>query len=69
MWEYIAKTSDGRAVKGHFEAYSKVEVHSFLLSEGMTVYSIRTSPWIRLLHSNLSGKNGAKMKNKDLIFF
>lgn len=69
MWEYVAKTADGRAVKGHFEAYSKVEVHSFLLSEGMTVYSIRTSRWIRLLHSNLSGKNGAKMKNKDLIFF
>lgn len=69
MWEYIAKTSDGSAVKGYFEAYSKVEVHSFLLSEGMTVYSIRTSKWIRLLHSNLTGKKGAKMKNKDLIFF
>lgn len=69
MWEYVAKTADGHAVKGHFEAFSKVEVHSFLLSEGMTVYSIRTSKLIRLLHSNLSGKKGVKMKNNDLIFF
>ena len=69
MWEYIAKTADGRAVKGHFEAFSKVEVHSYLLSEGYDVYSIRTSRLIRLLHSNLSGKSGVKMKNNDLIFF
>lgn len=69
LWEYIATNSAGNLVKGYFEAYSKAEVHSFLLSEGMTVYSIRTSRLIRLLHSNLSGSKGVKMKNKDLIFF
>lgn len=68
MWEYTGKSAEGKYVKGYFEAYSKVEVHSFLLSEGMTVYSIRTSKWIELLHGNVGG-NGVKMKNKDLIFF
>ena len=69
LWEYTAINSSGNLVKGYFEAYSKVEVHSFLLSEGMTVYDIRTSRWIRLLHSNLAGSKGVKMKNRDLIFF
>ena len=69
LWEYTAINASGNLVKGYFEAFSKVEVHSFLLSEGMTVYDIRTSRWIRLLHSNLAGSKGVKMKNKDLIFF
>lgn len=68
MWEYVCKTPEGKTVKGYFAAYSKLEVHSFLMSEGMTVYSIRTNKWIQTMYSSVNG-NGAKIKKKDLIFF
>jgi type IV pilus assembly protein PilC len=67
LFEYVARNSEGKVVKGYFDAYSKVEVHSFLLSEGYEVYSIRTNQWIRLLRG--SGRSGAKIKTKDLVFF
>lgn len=68
MWEYQGKDANGKLVKGYFAAYSKLEVHSFLLSEGMTVYSIRTNKWIQSMYSSVDG-NGCKLKTKDLIFF
>ncbi len=68
MWEYQGKTAEGKFVKGYFSAYSKLEFHSFLLSEGMTVYSIKTNKWIQAMYSNVNG-NGCKLKQKDLIFF
>ena len=68
MYEYTAKNPDGKLVKGYFDAYSRVEVHSFLLSEGYEVYSIKTSEWIRFLHGS-SGVFKTKIKTKDLIFF
>ncbi len=68
VYEYVGKNSDGKIVKGYFEAFSKVEVHSFLLSEGFEVYSIKTNRLIQLLHG---GKQVSKtrIKTKDLIFF
>lgn len=68
MWEYVCKTAEGKTVKGYFAAYSRLEVHSFLMSEGMTVYSIRTNKWIQTMYSSVNG-NGAKLKKKDLVFF
>ncbi len=68
MWEYVCRNPEGKTVKGYFAAYSRLEVHSFLMSEGMTVYSIRTNKWIQTMYSSVNG-NGAKMKRKDLIFF
>jgi Type II secretory pathway, component PulF len=68
MWEYVCKTSEGKTVKGYFAAYSRLEVHSFLMSEGMTIYSIRTNKWIQTMYSSVNG-NGAKIKKKDLVFF
>ena len=68
LYEYTAKDADGKIVKDYFEAYSKVEVHSFLLSEGMTVYKIRTNKWITFLHGKQASAK-VKVKNKDLIFF
>ncbi len=68
LYEYVAKNSEGKVVKGYFEAFSKVEVHSFLLSEGFEVYSIRTNKWITLLHGR-SSVNKTKIKTKDLLFF
>ena len=67
-YQYVVKNPEGKIVKGYFDAYSKVEVHSFLLSEGNIVYSIKTSKWIQLLHGNRVSSH-AKFKTKDLIFF
>lgn len=68
LYQYVAKNSDGKIVKGLFEAFSKVEVHSFLLSEGHEVYSIKSSKWISFFYGR-SATNRTKIKNKDLIFF
>ena len=68
LYEYVAKNPEGRVVKDYFEAFSKVEVHSFLLSEGFEVYSIRTNKWIQIMHKN-ANTNDTKIKTKDLIFF
>ncbi len=68
IYQYEAKRPDGKVVKDTFKAYSKVEVHSFLLSEGYEVYSIKTSKWINSLYGSTATING-KMKTKDLIFF
>lgn len=68
IYEYVAKDTEGKIIKGYFDAFSKVEVHSFLLNEGYEVYSIRTSKWIKLFHSNYSS-NRVKIRIKDLIFF
>lgn len=68
LYEYLGKSPEGKVTKGYFEAFSKVEVHSFLLSEGFEVYSIRTNKWIKLLYGRAS-TNNTKIKSKDLIFF
>lgn len=68
VYQYEAKTPEGKFIKGTFEAFSKVEVHSYLLSEGYEVYKIKTSRLIQLLYGQVSGSSG-KVKNKDLIFF
>lgn len=68
LFEYVAKNPEGVVVKDYFEAFSKVEVHSFLLSEGFEVYSIRTNKWIQFAHKN-ANMNNTKIKTKDLIFF
>lgn len=67
LYEYVARTPDGDVVKGYSEAFSRVEVHSYLLSEGYEVYSIKTNWWIRFLHKQAVG-NKTKFKTKDLIF-
>lgn len=68
LFEYVAKNEDGKIVKGYFEAFSKLEVHSFLISQGFEVYSIRSSKWITFLHGD-TGFGSVKIKTKDLIFF
>ena len=68
VYEYVGKNAEGKIVKDYFPAFSRVEVHSFLLSEGFEVYSIRTSKLINILHKT-AGSTIAKFKTKDLIFF
>ena len=67
VWEYIAINNKGKKVKGYFEAFSRVDVQSFLLGEGLAVYSIRTSKMIQFMHKSF-GTNNVSIKKKDLIF-
>ena len=69
MYKYIAKSPDGKIIKGYFPAFSKVEVHSFLLSEGNEVYSIETNKWIQMMYGKEASYNRKKIKVRDLIFF
>ena len=66
-WEYVAYNNKGRKIKGYFDAFSRLDVQSFLIGEGLTVYSIRTSKLIQALHGSI-GENRVKVKQKDLIF-
>ena len=65
---YEAKDKGGRFIKGKFDAFSKIDVHSFLLNEGYEVYSIKTSSWINFLYGS-STISADKYNKKDLIFF
>lgn len=66
-WEYIAINEKGKKIKGYFDAFTRLDVQSFLMGEGLAVYSIRTSKWIQTLHGSI-GTNKTKIKQKDLIF-
>ncbi len=67
-YEYLARNSDGKLVKGYFAALSKLDVHSYLLDAGFEVYEIRTNKWINLVH-NENRYLEKPMRNKDLIFW
>ena len=67
VWEYIAVNEKGKKIRGYFEAFSRVDVQSFLMGEGLAVYSIKTSKLIQTLHGKIGG-NRVKIKIKDLIF-
>jgi len=69
MFKYVAKNPNGKVIKGFLPAHSKVEVHSFLLSEGNEVYSIKTNKWIQRTRSVSKSGPTVKIKIKDLIFF
>lgn len=68
VFEYQGRDPDGKIVKGYFEAYSKTEVHSYLLAEGFDIYSIRTSKLIQILHGSEGMGVSNKINLKDLIF-
>jgi len=67
-YKYSAKDNNGKEIKGYFDAYSKVEVHSFLVSQNYEVYSIdedKVSTSIGL--ASLAPRK--KLKSKELNFF
>ena len=69
LYQYVAKDEEGHVIKDYFEAFSKVEVHSYLLGEGFEVYSIKkASKWEIFLHGQ-NRTNNVRIKTKDLIFF
>ena len=67
VYKYTARDTDGKVVNQVFYAYSKLDVYTFLISEGYDVYRIETSPLLQKLYGETS-IIGNKMSNKDLIF-
>lgn len=67
-YKYTARTADGVLKEGYFAALSKLDVYSFLIDKGMTVYEIETSWAINFFHAESSGIK-RKMRNKDMIFW
>ena len=68
IYKYVARNSEGKVITDTFVAFSKLDVHSYLLSEGYEVYSIVTSPWIEFVHAGAKSSK-TKIKMKELIFF
>lgn len=67
-YRYLARNKDGKLVKGYFSALSRLDVYSYLIDEGMTVYEIVTNWAINFFHTESSSIK-KKMKNKDLVFW
>ena len=67
VYYYIAKSPDGRIVKDTMSAFSKVDVNSYLVSEGYYVYCIKTSDAINFVYGK--SLTTSKLKVKELIFW
>lgn len=67
-WAYVARDQEGKIVRGYFNAFSKMDVYSYLTDEKMIVYSIETNKQINFAHGN-SSLFTTKIKNKDLVFW
>ena len=68
VYQYTARDANGKVERQIFYAYSKLDVYTFLVSEGYDVYKIETNKFIQKLHGETS-LLGSKMSNKDLIFW
>lgn len=66
-YKYLIEDQEGKVISGYFNAFSKVEVYSFLKSEGNKIYKIETNSFINLIHGK-HFNSGDKFKTKDLIF-
>lgn len=67
-FKYSIKDKNGKLVNGYFDAYSKIDVHSFLLAQGYEVVSIEEDKLsTKLGIASLAPRK--KMKAKELTFF
>lgn len=66
-WKYEAITPEGKKVIGYFDAYTKSDIMTFLMSEELVVYKLMTNKWIQTFYSSKSVKP-RRIRNKHLIF-
>ncbi len=67
-YKFLARKQGEKLKTGYFAALSKLDVYSYLIDEGYTVYSIETSWAINFFHTEASSLK-RKMSSKDLIFW
>ena len=65
-YNYTARDKDGKITKSSLSAFSKLEVHSFLESQGLDVLDIKESKYGTKFSLLLTDK---QMSTKDLTFF
>ncbi|MFA5407354.1 MAG: type II secretion system F family protein [Bacilli bacterium] len=64
-YRYLAKATTGKMERGFLSAYSKLDVHSYLLTEGYEVYEIEPAKGL----SMRIGGGISKIGISDLVFF
>ena len=67
IYKYTAKSPKGKIETGMFHGYSKLDVHSYLLSEGYEVYEITAQAKATIFNTDI-GLN-RPMKKTMLIFY
>ncbi len=65
---FKVRGENGKIMTGTMNGLSKLDINAFLVNEGYTVYSIKTSPFINFLFKE-SSIGSPKMSTKDLIFW
>lgn len=64
LFYYVARNTDGKIEKRKINGYSKLEVHSYLVSLGYEVYKIELYKGL-----DIGFNKGYKLKSGELIFF
>ncbi len=68
VYYFKVRDKQGKIIKGTMSGLSKLDINSFLVNEGYTVYSIKTSPMINFLYKETTLAS-PKMSTKELIFW
>lgn len=68
VFQYKARNKNGKIEVGTINGYSKLDVNTFLIQEGYTVYSIDSSKFIDFMYGDTS-IFATKMSTKDLLFW
>ena len=67
IFKYVGKNPNGKIEKGTFMGYSKLDVHSYLLSEGYEVYEINAIAKANMFNIDLALRK--PMKKDTLVFY
>jgi len=68
VYYFKVRNKQGKIITGTMNGLSKLDINAFLVNEGYTVYSIKTSPMINFLFKE-SDFISPKMSTKELIFW
>lgn len=68
VYYFKVRDKSGKIITGTMSGLSKLDINAFLVNEGYTVYSIKTSPMINFLYKE-SDLISPKMSTKELIFW
>lgn len=68
VYYFKVRNKEGKIITGTMNGLSKLDINAFLINEGYTVYSIKTSAMINFLYKE-SNLINPKLSTKELIFW
>lgn len=68
VYYFKVRDKNGKIITGTMSGLSKLDINAFLVNEGYTVYSIKTSPMINFLFKE-SDLISPRMSTKELVFW